>query len=50
MSELKSVINQRRPARSAAANNDSRAQIFAVYGALLLIATIVFGTLSFRPF
>ena len=50
MRDVQSTLNQKRQTRSAAAKNDSRAQIFAVYGAFLLIATIVFGTLSFRPF
>ena len=38
--------------RVAAASEqpDNRVHLFAVYGAFALIATIVFGTLSFRPF
>ena len=37
-------------ARSTAAKAESRVQMFAVYGALFLIAAVVFGTLPFRPF
>ena len=36
--------------RSVAASTDSRLQMLATYGAFLLIAGIVFGTLPFRPF
>ena len=36
--------------RSVAANLDSRLQMLTTYGAFLLIAGIVFGTLPFRPF
>ena len=36
--------------RSAVANSDSRLHTLATYGAFLLIAGIVFGTLPFRPF
>jgi hypothetical protein len=50
MRELQSTFSQKQQPRSAAAKADSRVQTFAVYGAFLLIATIVFGTLSFRPF
>lgn len=50
MSDLHSTPDHNRQAQSAAAGQDSFAQTFAVYGALLLIAAVVFGTLSFRPF
>ena len=36
--------------QSSAAKPDVRLQTFAVYGAFLLIAAIVFGTIPFRPF
>lgn len=47
MSESQSQNTQ---PRSVAANADSRLQMLATYGAFLLIAGIVFGTLPFRPF
>ena len=47
MSKLQSRSPQ---PRSLAANSDSRLHMLATYGAFLLIAGIVFGTLPFRPF
>ena len=47
MSKLQSRSPQ---PRSAAANWDSRLHLLATYGAFLLIAAIVFGTLPYRPF
>ena len=35
---------------ATASSADNRLHMFAVYGALALIAGIVFGTLSFHPF
>lgn len=36
-------------ARLAAPTFSQRAEVLAVYGALALIAAVVFGTISFRP-
>ncbi len=50
MSEAQSKFAERQQAQSAAAKSDGFVQTFAIYGAFFLIAAIVFGTLSFRPF
>ena len=50
MSKLQSRSPQPSQPRSLAANSDSRLHMLATYGAFLLIAGIVFGTLPFRPF
>lgn len=50
MRELRSRILQTSWPQSLAAKTDARLQTFAAYGALLLIAAIVFGTLPIRPF
>ena len=50
MREFQSRPYQSAQPRSIAANSDSRLHLLATYGALLLIAAIVFGTLPFRPF
>ncbi len=50
MRELQSRIHQSSQPRSLAANTNSRLHVFAAYGAFLMIAGIVFGTLPFRAF
>jgi hypothetical protein len=50
MRDIVSGIETRVRGASASEPQDSRVHMFAVYGALALIAAIVFGTLSYRPF
>ncbi len=50
MRKLNAETSQKSRPVSRAENIDARLNTYAVYGAFLLIATIVFGTLSFRPF
>lgn len=50
MRKLNAQIRQKSGTESRVENLDARLSTYAVYGALLIIATIVFGTLPFRPF
>ncbi|MES2749736.1 MAG: hypothetical protein V4661_00010 [Pseudomonadota bacterium] len=48
---MSDIVSRALPrARSAPARSEDRVHMFAVYGAFALIAAIVFGTLSVRPF
>ncbi len=50
VSGIEAQIRTNARAASASEQSDDRFHTLAVYGAFALIATIVFGTLSYHPF
>ena len=50
MRDIVTGIEAHARAATASENSEDRVHTFAVYGALALIAAIVFGTLSYHPF
>ncbi len=50
MRDIVSGIEAHARATSASEESDDRFHTLAIYGALALIAAVVFGTLSYHPF